>query len=658
LWALEKGVGQMIEVDIKKENYAECLVEAASAIVQKSAKRSLVDGIFSLCGSLGSAMFVGVGFIVVFEIMMRFIFRSPTTWTGEISGTLTIVAAFLLFSYTLREKGHTKVDFITVHLSKRSVLILEIFTSLLGIIYCGVLVGYGIKMLRSSYIMGELSQILQIPLWIPQMSVPLGGALMVIQLVRFLKDDLLFKLRSSEYSVSGTSSNLKAFLITIVFISSLIMSFILFNVSRNLGLALLFFALLFNGMPVAFAMGLFGLFSLYFLLGGTHALIHVPMTAYATVDSIVIVAFPLFILCGAILEAGQVGPRIFDFAYTLVRHFPGGLGIASVIFCGLFAAMTGSSVAVAASVSVIAFPEMLKRGYSREVTIGLLAAGGTLGILFPPSIALIYYSAVTFESLSALFLAGVIPGIIMCVFFIVYMVIVGLKDKNIQVDRRASLKEVGQAIRRSFGGLMVIIIIMGGIYSGLFTPTEAGAVAAVYSIFLCVVLYRTLSWKKLMESIIKAGKVSSMIILIIIGANIAGNFITMSQITQDIIKYINALQAPNWLYILMINILLIIMGGPLEAVSIEVITLPILFPVIRALGFNPLWFAVILVVNMELALISPPEGINLFILQEVSKSTTQEVWKGVMPFLVIIGLFLVLMSAFPILTTWLPSIVE
>jgi len=648
----------MPEVDIKKENHAESLVKAGEAIVQKTARKSIVDGIFSLCGSLGSAMFVVVGFIVVFEIMMRFIFRSPTTWTGEISGTLTIVAAFLLFSYTLREKGHTKVDFITVHLSKRSVLILEIFTSLLGIIYCGILTWYGIKMIRSSYIMGELSQILQIPLWIPQTSVPLGGALLVIQLVRFLKDDLLFKLRSSEFSVSGMSPNLKSFLITILFVSSLIISLILLNVSRNLGLTILFFALLFNGMPVAFAMGLFGLFSLYFLLGGTSALIHVPMTAYATVDSIVIVAFPLFILSGSILEAGQIGPRIFDFAYTLVRHFPGGLGIASVIFCGLFAAMTGSSVAVAASVSVIAFPEMLKRGYSREVTIGLLAAGGTLGILFPPSIALIYYSAVTFESLSALFLAGVIPGIILCGFFIIYMIIVGMKDKNIQVDKRASFKEIGQSIRKSFGGLMVIVIIMGGIYSGLFTPTEAGAVAAVYSIFLCVVLYRTLSWDKLKKSIMKAGKVSSMIILIIIGANIAGNFITMSQITQDIIKYINALHAPNWLYILMINILLIIMGGPLEAVSIEVITLPILFPVIMALGFNPLWFAVILVVNMELALISPPEGINLFILQDVSKSTTQEVWKGVMPFLVIIGLFLILMSAFPILTTWLPSIVR
>jgi C4-dicarboxylate transporter, DctM subunit len=624
-------------------------------VIPVAERKSLFDLAFGICGSLGSALFVVVAFIVVFEIVMRFIFRSPTTWTGEISGTLTIVAAFLLFPYTLREKGHTRVDFITAHLSRRSVLILEIFTSILGLIYCGTLTWYGLKMVQSSYIMGEQSQILQIPLWIPQSCVPLGGALLIIQLARFLKADLLFKLRNSEYSAPGRSATLKSYLITMIFVTSLVLSLALLNISKNVGLTILFFALLFNGMPVSFAMGLFGLFSLYFVIGGASALIHVPMTAYSTVDSIVIVAFPLFVLTGAILHAGQIGPRIFDFAYTLVRHFPGGLGIASVIFCGLFAAMTGSSVAVAASVSVIALPEMLKRGYSRAVTIGLLAAGGTLGILFPPSLALIYYSAVTFESLSALFLAGVIPGIILSLFFIAYMVIVGKRDKNIQVERRASSREIAQAVRKSFGGLMVIVIIVGGIYSGLFTPTEAGAVAAVYSLFLCVAWYRSLPLKELKESVIKAGKVSSMIILIIIGANIAGNFITLSQITQELIQAINALHLPSWLYIVMINILLIIMGGPLEAVSIEVITLPLLFPIITALGFNPLWFAVIMVVNMELALISPPEGINLFILQDVSKATTEEVWKGVIPFLVIIGLFLLLISAFPILATWLPS---
>jgi C4-dicarboxylate transporter DctM subunit len=299
---------------------------------------------------------------------------------------------------------------------------------------------------------------------------------------------------------------------------------------------------------------------------------------------------------------------------------------------------------------------MLKRGYDRKISIGLLAAGGTLGILFPPSLALIFYSAITFESLGALFLAAVVPGLILTGFFIAYMVVVGLRDPNIQRDPRASLGEIWQATKESLGGLIVILIIMGGIYSGLFTPTEAGAVAVLYSIFLCTFWYQTLPWPKLKACILKAGKISGMIILIIIGANITGNLITMTQITQDLLKAINALALPSWLYLVFILIFLIILGGPLEAVSIMVITCPILYPVIKALGFDGLWFGIIMAVVSELALISPPEGINLFILQEIGKATAAEVSRGVIPFLVLMGLFLALISFFPGLTTWLPAL--
>jgi C4-dicarboxylate transporter DctM subunit len=318
--------------------------------------------------------------------------------------------------------------------------------------------------------------------------------------------------------------------------------------------------------------------------------------------------------------------------------------------------MTGSSVAVAAAVSVIALPEMVKRGYSRKTTIGLLAAGGTLGILFPPSLALIVYSALTFESLGKLFLAALIPGILLSLMFIAYMVYVGLTDKNIQRDQRASFKEMRQAFREGVGGLIVIVIIMGGIYSGFFTPTEAGAIAVLYSIFLCKVWYRTLTWAQLGNSVMKAGKIASMIILIIIGANVTGNLITMTQITQQILSLVNSLAMPNWTYMVIIVLFLIVMGGPLEAVSIMIITVPILYPVITALGFNGLWFGIIQVVVGELALISPPEGINLFILQEIGKATAAEVSRGVIPFLVIMGVFLLVLCLFPSLTTWLPAL--
>ena len=626
-------------------------------VAQAPPEKSILRWVITNLGRLGCLMFVTVAFIIVFEVIMRFIFRSPTMWVMEISTLLTIVASFLLFAYTLQEKGHTRVDFITAMVSRRSAFFLELFTSLLGLIYCGVLTWYGVKMVQSSILMEELTQTLQIPLWIPQLFVPVGGGLMFIQLLKFLKNDLFKnrkKMTADQYSLKDATPG--SLIIMFIFIAALVLSLALLRIEPRLGLLILFFALLFNGMPVSFAMSLFGIFGLYFLLGGSTALIHVPMTSYATADSILIIAFPLFLLSGTILQAGNIGPRIFHFANTLVRHLPGGMGIAAIIFCGIFAAMTGSSVAVAAAVSVIALPEMTKRGYSRQTTIGLLAAGGTLGILFPPSLALIMYSALTFESLGKLFLGALIPGIILSLMFIAYMVYVGMTDKNIQRDKRASFKEIRQAFGEGLGGLIVIVIIMGGIYSGLFTPTEAGAIAVLYSIFLCTVWYRTMSWDKLKTSIMKAGKIASMIILIIIGANITGNLITMTQITQQLLGLVNSLALPSWIYIGIILVFLIVMGGPLEAVSIMVITVPILYPIITALGFNGVWFGIIQVVVGELALISPPEGINLFILQEIAKATAAEVSRGVIPFLIVMAIFLLILCIFPSLTTWLPAL--
>jgi C4-dicarboxylate transporter DctM subunit len=606
-------------------------------------------------GRLGSLMFVGVAVMITLEVIMRFIFRSPTTWVMEISSLFTIVASFLLFAYTLQEKGHTRVDFITAMVSRRSAFFLELFTTLLGLVYCGVLTWYGVKMVQSSLIMEEVTQTLQIPLWIPQLFVPIGGALMFIQLLKFLKQDLFRKRGEAAEEFSIRDATPAALAITVVFAALLVLSLALLKIEPRLGLLLLFFALLFSGMPVSYAMGLFGVFGLYFLLGGANALVHVPMTAYASTDSVMIMAFPLFLLSGTILQAGNIGPRIFNFSNALVRHLPGGMGIAAIIFCALFSAMTGSSVAVAAAVSVIALPEMTKRGYSRKTSLGLLAAGGTLGILFPPSLALIMYSALTFESLGNLFLGALVPGILLSSMFIAYMVYVGMTDKNIQRDRRASLREIGLAFREGLGGLIVVAIIMGGIYSGIFTPTEAGAVAVLYSIFLCVVWYRTLNLQQLLASILKAGKIAAMIILIIVGANITGNLITMTQITQQLLALVNAAGLPDWAYIAMIVVFLIIMGGPLEAVSIMVITVPVLYPIIKALGFNGIWFGILQVIVGELALISPPEGINLFILQDIGKATAAEVARGVMPFIAIMVLFLVLICIFPFITLWLPA---
>jgi C4-dicarboxylate transporter DctM subunit len=614
---------------------------------------------------LGGILLTLNGVFVTYEIVKRYVFNSPTIWVFEVSIDVIIGSTFLAFAYVLMEKAHVKVDFITNYLSHRTAILLEIITSFLAILFCLILDWESGKMALTAFKTGEISpSVLRVPMFIPESFVPIGTFFLTIQFIRYLKN--LFKdlanprFPMEEASTVGLSPlrlTVPQVLVSGIFVAVFALGLYLLKVNLYLGLSILFFVLLFSGIPVAFALGLFGVFGIYFLFGGAPMLMQVPVVAYSTLDSPIVVALPLFVLTSNVLKDGEVGVKIFKFANALVRHLPGGLGIASVVFCCLFAAMTGSSVAVAAAVSLIALPEMLSRGYSRKFTIGLLAAGGTLGICFPPSLPLMLYGAMTTESVGSLFMATLIPGLILAGMFILYAALAAGRDKNIQRESRASFKEIIAAAKEASGGLVTIVIIMGGIYSGIFTPTESGGVAAVYSIILCLFIYRTLSLKGLKKSILDTVRINSMILLIVIGANIAGQAISMSQIPDNLLSFIKSSGVPPWMIILFINIFLIILGGPLEAITILVTTLPILYPLVTGLGFSGLWFAVIMVINMELALISPPEGLNLFILQNLAKSTASEVSWGVLPFLVIIGIFLALISLVPSLTTWLPALV-
>jgi C4-dicarboxylate transporter, DctM subunit len=631
---------------------------------------SIVTKIFNGFGLLSGILIVLNGLFSSYEVVMRYFFNSPTTWVMEVTIYLVIASTFFALAYVLLQKAHVAVDTLTNHLSPSTATRLEVCTSLLAIVYCMVLTWEGAKLTHYSYMASEVSPtVLKVPMFIPQLFIPLGGAFLTIQFIRHLFGLIAEVVRSGHdesqpagdgkagTNIAQEQTLLGQILIPGGFIVLLALGAVLLKVNIYAGLLLLFLVLLFSGMPVAFALGLFGLFGFYFLFGGTRMLSQVPVMAYSALDSTITVALPLFVLTSCVLRNGQMGGRIYKFADVLVRHLPGGLGIASVIFCCLFAAMTGSSVAVAATVSLVALPEMLARGYSRRFTIGLLAAGGTLGILFPPSLPLMLYGAMTGESLGALFMGTLIPGLILAAMFCLYVAVVAGMNKNIERAPRASFNEILAATKHAAGGLITIVIIMGGIYSGIFTPTESGGVAATYSIILCCFIYRTLSLKRLKESALEATRLNSMIMFIVIGANITGQVVLMSQIPANLLAFIKGAEVPVWLVIVMINIFLIILGGPLEAITILVITLPILYPLVTGLGFSGLWFAVIMMINMELALISPPEGLNLFILQDLAKSTAAEVSRGVIPYLVIIALFLALISLVPSLTTWLPAVV-
>lgn len=616
-----------------------------------------IDTFSQYGGYLGGILLPIAGSMIFYEVFMRYILRSPSTWVTEVSTYLIVASTMVSIAYTLKENAHIRVDWITSRFSDRTRIILDIVTSSLALIFCLYLFWEGLKLTIDSFSMGEkTSTVLRLPRFILLGFVPLGSLMISLQYLRVIPG--LFE-TLHELRIRGDErSNVGGILVSVGFITVLVICLLLIKKATLTAAAILFIVFLFCGMPVSLALALFGMVGFIFYFGKPAMMSQLPLVTYGTLDSESLTAVPFYILCGIILVRGAMSVRLFEFVHVWVRHLPGGMAIASIMFCAIFACISGSSVATAATISLVALPEMMKRGYDRKFTLGLLAAGGTLGILIPPSIPMMIYGAMTETSVSQLFMAGFIPGFILAGMFIVWIIIETKRGKkNLPRGGNPSTwREKIAATKYASGTLTVPIIILGGIYSGACTPTEAAGVAMTYSFILCFVVYRSLSWSEFWSAMLETTKTSSMIMLLVVGANLSGQITAMMQVAQNILNSVLSFNLPPWLVIVFINIFLIILGMPLEAISILVITVPILFPLIVKLGFDPLWFGVIMVVNMELALISPPEGMNLFVLQSIGKSTTEEVSKGVIPFCLIMCLFLVVMCLFPWLATWLPGV--
>ena len=422
------------------------------------------------------------------------------------------------------------------------------------------------------------------------------------------------------------------------------------------GFTLLLLILLASGLPVAFSLGLGGVAGMILFMGGDGALAQLPIIGYKSLDDFVLTAVPMYILMSQILLTGKVGNDLFELANKWLRHLPGGLGIATVMACAVFAAITGSSVACAVTIGAIAIPEMLARGYDRPLVLGAVAAGGTLGILIPPSIPMILYGAITDESIGKLFMSGVIPGVIMTLMF---TAIVVYRSRNLQREAAATWDERISALKKSIWGLFLPIIVVGGIYTGIFTPTEASGIGTVYSLFITFCVYRTLSFKDMPGILNDTIKTTCMIFAIMIGASLFGFVLTILDAPQALTNYVAGLETSRWVVFIAINCLLLFLGCILESVSIIFITLPILFPLIMSLGFDPIWFNVVMLLNLELALITPPVGMNLFVLQGISPdSKMTDIVKGVIPFGLAMFVLIFILCLFPEMATWLPTVVK
>ena len=411
------------------------------------------------------------------------------------------------------------------------------------------------------------------------------------------------------------------------------------------------FALLLSGMPVAFALGGIGLGML--MLGGFSPLM-APQALLSTLDGFILLAVPLFLLMSNILLKGGVGRDLYEAVQAWVGHWPGGLAIATIISCGIFAAISGSSVATAATIGTVAIPEMISRGYEKRFVYGLLAAGGTLGILIPPSIPMIVYGFVTEESVIALFLAGVGPGLALVGLFIVFAMLHARFIGGQQNLEPASWEHRWKASKRALAPFALAALIIGGLYGGAFTPTEAAAIGFAAALIITVLVLRTLTWQGFREAVFEAMATTVAILLIVAGAKIFGKAITLYRIPQDVSMLIGQNIDTPLVFILVVSVVLLFMGLVFEALSMVLIMTPVLLPAAMAMGFDPIWFGVYMVIMVECALITPPVGLNLYVIQSVAKTSLGNVSRGVLPFLALMLITVAVLYVWPDLALYIP----
>src|SRR5215469_5654745 len=419
---------------------------------------------------------------------------------------------------------------------------------------------------------------------------------------------------------------------------------------------LVLFVLMLLRVPVGMAMGLVGVTGFGYIVGGAPTLKMIGQTSMRTVTDYTFGVIPMFLLMGAFVTVSGMSRELFRAANTWLGHLRGGLGFATILACGGFAAISGSSVATAATFSTVAYPEMRRYNYPQSFACGVVAAGGSLGAMLPPSTVLAVYGIITEQDIGKLFVAGILPGLLAICMYITTIVLMGwLRPGFLPSGTRASWKERLESMREVWAMLLLFVFVIGGLYGGLFTPTEAGGVGATGALLIGVIRGK-LTHTEIRRSLLQAVRTAAAVLTVLIGALLFGYFLTVTQTPQKVTEFLTGLGLGRYGVLALIMVMYIVLGCLMDALAMIILTIPIIFPVIIQLGFDPIWFGVIIVMTVELGLIHPPVGMNVFVIKsvipEVSFST---IFAGVLPFIITDIIRLIILIAFPILALWLPS---
>ncbi len=675
--------------------------------MQEGTKRPALAAFADQAGKL-SAMVSGLGLltiagIICWEVFARYVLNEPTTWVTEIATYLLVAVSFLGLAAAQRARAHIYVELVVDRLSEKRQQDLLAFANWIALFFVlfscwqtGIFV-YG------EYINGTRDWgLLSTPQWIPETPILIGFVLfgfsllgenlgiraghtaarswLVVLLIVGLVVGLLLCGRQL-VMIQGTRLDWGTVLVCLV---TILLIGVISGVRMSLavaatigGLALLFWfartapilaiggllslailGLMLAGVRIAIALGVVGIIGLYVLLPKPQ-LLTIAERAWSSVNSFTLTAVPMFVLMSTLLMQSGVTGRMFD---SLVRWFgrtPGGLAHASVGASAIFAAVSGSSVATAATLGRVACPDMIKRGYSPKLTFGVTAAGATLGIMIPPSIPMVIYGSAVGAPVNVLFIAGIVPGLLLAAMFMVTAYVWSKSIPGSAPPGRAySYQEKFASIGNIVPFITVIGAVLGSLYAGIATPTEAGALGAAMAAFLCV-LYRRFTWKMLYETAVETASVTAFIMLIVVGAAILSWVFDYLKVPRTLVESIKEANVSPWMVIALISLIYVILGMFVESISMILMTLPVTYPVVMALGLDPIWFGIYLVTMVEVGLITPPVGMVLFVLRGVSGNVSlKEISAGALPFVGIILIFVAIMFIFPELIAWLPSKVQ
>ncbi|WP_136443840.1 TRAP transporter large permease subunit [Pacificoceanicola onchidii] len=599
---------------------------------------------------------------MVVDLISRLIFNNPLSGMIELQTFMLVFMAFFSIAYTMLKNQHVAVDLITSTLSAPVNSVLQSVFAIWGIFLFGSMSWLSGSRALEAFENDEFSDIIAMPYWVLYAVSAIGTLLLALAILTSLLTHLsgLFQHHRGGAKFALVLAGIVAFGLAGIYSADILKLLFGDLSSTTVGLlyTLFLMAILLLGFPVGFAMAFAGLTGLMFLIGQDVAFNVSKINTYDSVAHYFFTVIPFFLLMGFLILHAGIGAKLYNAGIKVFGRLPGGLAIGTVAGCGGFAAICGESVAAAATMGSVSIPEMKKYDYDDSLATGSVAAGGTLGILIPPSIGFVVYGIITEQSIGKMFMAGIIPGIILTTGFCLAVYVQCLLNPKLgPKSEKFTSAQIAKSIFDIWPVAALFAAVIGGIYSGILTPTEAGGVGASGALLIAM-FAKGFNREKLFDALLDATTTSAMIFTILIGVGLLGYFVTLTDIPREFANFLGGLDVSRYVIFVLILLLYLLLGMVMNIIPMMMLTLPILFPTVVGLGFDPIWFGVIMVIMMEMGQITPPIGINVFVIHGVARKYNVKmatIYRGIIPFVIVEVLVIILLTVFPGITLWLPN---